>query len=314
MLIHWIKNKQKQNPTTVAEIISMLQAGMIDESTLAWHKGCAQWMPLRDLPAMQSFFNKETAPSELTPEVLETSETPEPAEVEPTEETTSENTAKDLQENLKNKSIIMLKMPTPFQRFLARMLDLSLYGFIYMIIVYFRAIPWAQHLELTNPFIWMFFIPLEAVILNHFRTTPGKALLGIRLYSIQGREGLNLPTCLKRSFLVFALGVGMMLIFSPIPLFLIAMGLSYRKLTKQGYTSWDERCQTVLLQRRKPHPMRPFLAGFLTVYLCLNTLSLMAPWLPAMHNNIIEQSPESAQMLEDFKAKLPKAMQDAWPK
>ncbi len=314
MQIHWIKDGKKQHPTTVAELISMLQTGAIDDTTLAWHKGCSQWMPLKDLPALQSFFGKETIKEEEPPSEPEQQQEHAKVETKAGEEPAkTEFSAKDLQEQLKDKSVIMLKMPTPFHRFLARMLDLCLYGFIYMLILNWRGIPWSQGLELSNPFVWFFFIPIEAAVISHFRTTPGKALLGIRLYSLQGQDGLNIGNCLKRSFLVFALGVGMMLVLSPIPIFLIALGLSYRKLTKQGYTSWDERCQTVLLQRKKPHAFRPFLAGFLTVYLYMTTLNLMAPWLPAMFENISEQSPEAAQQLEEIKAMLPEEMQKAWP-
>ncbi len=314
MLIHWIKDKQKQSPTTVAEIISMLQTGAIDDTTLAWHKGCTQWVPLKDLPALQSFFGKEiefTTPSSPAPEQ---EVTPNTESEKPEEQNAAGLSAEDLQEQIKNKSIIMLKMPSPFQRFLARMIDLTLYGFIYMLIINWRGIPWAQGLELSNPFIWMFFIPLETVIISYFHTTPGKSLLGIRLYSLNGKDGLNVGICLKRSFLVFALGVGMMLVLSPIPLFLIALGLSYHKLKKQGYTSWDERCQTVPLQRNKPHPFKTYLAGFLSIYLFLSTLSLMEPWLPAMFENIAEQSPEAAQQLEALKEMLPQELQDTWPK
>ncbi len=316
MLIHWIKDKKKQNPTTVAEIISMLQMGSISESTLAWHKGCSEWLPLKQLPALQSFFNPHSIPEteEPTSDPLPQTDGEVKSETETAPEPqAAENLAKDLQDKLKNNTLVMLKMPSAFQRFLARMLDLTLYGFIYMLIINWRAIPYSQGLELTNPFLWLPFIPLEAAIISHFRTTPGKALLGIRIYSLKGQEGLNFLACLRRSFLVFALGLGMMLVPPPIPLFLIALGLSYHKLKKQGFTSWDERCQTVVLQRDKPHAFKPFLAGFLTFYIFLSTLNLMEPWLPAMFESISEQSPEAAQKLDEIKEMMPVEIQNAWP-
>lgn len=316
MLIHWIKDKQKQRPTTVAELISKLQAGEIDENSLAWHQGCSSWVALKELPALQSFF-RENIPCDAPPPKDESESaptaTPEPSPEQSSKEPTIIIDEKSLQEKMLEQQLLVLKMPSPFQRFLARMLDLCLYGFIYMLIINWREIPYSQGLELSNPFIWLPFIPLEAAIISYFRTTPGKALLGIKLYSIKGRDGMNFAVCLKRSFLVYALGVGMMLVMSPIPLFLIALALSYRKLKNQGYTSWDERCQTVLLQRDKPHPFKPFLAGFMVCYLFTTTLGLMEPWLPAMFEQIAEQSPEAAQQLDEIKKMMPLDIQKSWP-
>lgn len=326
MIIHWIKDKKKQYPTTVAEIISLLQLGEITEESLAWHKGCASWMPLKELPALQDFFAKSSSVaslSEATPTIIEVpiapeaqpklEAAPEPESPTPQESSNTASTSSlpdDLQDKLLANKLVMLKMPSAVQRFLARMFDLALYGFLYMLLLNLREIPYSLSLELGNPFVWLPFIPLEAAVISHFRTTPGKVLLGMKLYSVKGPEGLSFGNCLRRSFLVFALGVGMMLTSFPLPLFLIALALSYRKLQKQGYTSWDERCQTVILQTKKPSKIQPFIIGVLIIYTMMSTVQLMAPWMPELIELRSEMSPEFAQFVDEYRQILPPDVQE----
>lgn len=316
MLIHWIKDKTKQNPTTVAEIISMLQLGDISEDSLAWHKGCASWMPLKELPALQDFFTKAISTPPPPPLPEESAPTPAPvassAPAAPSEPPTTSPLPVDTQENLIANKLLKLKMPSAVQRFLARMFDLALYGFLYMLMLKLREVPYSISLELSNPFVWLPFIPLEAAVISHFRTTPGKFILGMKIYSVKGPDGLGFGNCLRRSFLVFALGVGMMLTSFPLPLFLIALALSYRKLSKQGYTSWDERCQTIILQTKKPSKIQAFIIGFLILYTFLSTVQLMEPWMPELIEQRTEISPEFGQMIDQYKQMLPTEVQEEW--
>ena len=52
MRIYWIEDKKKHGPISVPEVISRVQMGELSPTTKAWHKGCEQWMPLKDLPAL----------------------------------------------------------------------------------------------------------------------------------------------------------------------------------------------------------------------------------------------------------------------
>ena len=66
-------------------------------------------------------------------------------------------------------------------------------------------------------------------------TTPGKALLKIRLRNSDGSK-LSYTDALSRSFDVFFKGVGI-----GIPIVqLITLIFAYNRLTKKGITSWDE--------------------------------------------------------------------------
>jgi uncharacterized RDD family membrane protein YckC len=144
-------------------------------------------------------------------------------------------------------------MPTParpWPRFLARQFDYILFS-----IAFGLAFP-PSFLEIiqTNGknndlavalllvFCWM---PLEAVFLATWGTTPGKAILGIRLANQDGSK-LTFGQSIARSFLVWRGGVA-----CGVPLiFLITEILAYRKLRKTGSTSWDSRLQLSVSQEQ----------------------------------------------------------------
>ncbi len=59
MDIYWIKDKSQCGPSTVPDVISLLQMGELTPETLGWHAGCKKWLPLRELPALADFLNKK---------------------------------------------------------------------------------------------------------------------------------------------------------------------------------------------------------------------------------------------------------------
>lgn len=125
----------------------------------------------------------------------------------------------------------------PWRRFAARSLDMSLFAALlqFLIFVVFRARPIPDEFGLTLIGIGFGFlyIPLEALLLHKFGTTPGKWAMGIRLEWIQGG---NLPylEAIYRSWRVWKSGMGF-----GIPVAEIVMNVAcYCKLTGRALSRW----------------------------------------------------------------------------
>lgn len=88
--------------------------------------------------------------------------------------------------------------------------------------------------EYLIPFEFFAWIPIEAMLLCTWGTTPGKFLLKTKI--VQGRkQKLDFMTALKRSFNVWFRGLGM-----GIPVInILCMLVASSKLRMLGMTSWD---------------------------------------------------------------------------
>jgi hypothetical protein len=100
--------------------------------------------------------------------------------------------------------------------------------------------PGIQALQNPTVFGWLIcasWVPVEAVLLHLFGTTPGKALFRIRLhFGEEPVKGAAFEDLLGRCARVWAFGLGFGL-----PLIgLITQIVAYRRLTRKGVTSWDE--------------------------------------------------------------------------
>lgn len=87
-------------------------------------------------------------------------------------------------------------------------------------------------------FVWIF---VEAMMLATWGTTPGKALLRVRV--TQNGQPPRFGNALSRSFRVwfFGLGIGFPLVTA------ITMLVAYNKLMKRGKTSWDRKLDLSVL-------------------------------------------------------------------
>ena len=99
----------------------------------------------------------------------------------------------------------------PWRRFFARWLDYGLWstiiGFFYIVILRIRPLPGDFGSALITIAGMALFIPVEALLLHKFGTTPGKFALGIHLESIQGGN-LSWEEALRRSCNVYVQGCG----------------------------------------------------------------------------------------------------------
>jgi len=123
----------------------------------------------------------------------------------------------------------------PWMRLLARALDYSLFFLVLLAIrkFFLGQLPFGK-MENYIPFEFFVWIPIEALLLSTWGTTPGKFFLKTKLK--QGkREKLDFMTALKRSFSVWLRGLGM-----GIPIFsFFCLLVAFNKLKMVHITSWD---------------------------------------------------------------------------
>ena len=117
------------------------------------------------------------------------------------------------------------------------MMDLALFSFL----VGLALDPVAADFDPENPdygFLAVSFflvVLLEAVSIALWGTTPGKALLRVRLRRRDGGR-LTFRGSVERAFRVFVVGEGMLL---PVVV-VVCMAFSFQRLMSRGLTWWDE--------------------------------------------------------------------------
>lgn len=132
-----------------------------------------------------------------------------------------------------------LEQVRPWVRYFARMLDYFLASIVSSVVlavvspVYFASEDSEFGVTWLALLVW---IPIEAVLLATWGTTPGKALLRTRIVPTDGDDSIDFATALNRATRVWFSGVG-----TGFPIvFLFTMGSAYGKLNKTGSTSWDQ--------------------------------------------------------------------------
>lgn len=131
----------------------------------------------------------------------------------------------------------------PWIRFLARFFDYSLF---FLLLWGIRTVAGGQfplgRFEHLIPFEFFVWIPIEALLLSTWGTTPGKFFLRTELK--QGRKTrLDYFTALKRSFNVWFRGLGLGI---PIVIFLCLL-VAYHRLRVFRQTSWDREENIIVL-------------------------------------------------------------------
>jgi len=91
-----------------------------------------------------------------------------------------------------------------------------------------------------------YLIFFEPMMLSSFGTTPGKALLGIKIRRALSGKKISYTTGMKRGSLLWLNGMGMGIPF----IAFFTMIFAYSKLKRNGITSWDERCGISVIHDR----------------------------------------------------------------
>ena len=116
------------------------------------------------------------------------------------------------------------------------MMDGMFFGLPCVIIIGFIHEPLLELPDVILGIIIMFlYVFVEPIMLSAWGTTPGKALLNVRLRKAHG-DKLSYGEALQRSVNVWARGLGV-----GIPIVALFTQINaYNRLTKEGMTSWDK--------------------------------------------------------------------------
>ncbi len=99
----------------------------------------------------------------------------------------------------------------PVRRFIARMADYTLLRLIvrFVIIVILRVRPLSDFWSnVINYGCLLLSVPLQAILLHYFATTPGKWLMGIQVYSYKGKK-LDIANAMQREWEALLYGYGL---------------------------------------------------------------------------------------------------------
>jgi hypothetical protein len=158
--------------------------------------------------------------------------------------------------------VVVQEGPTPWRRFWARMIDIFLISFFSL-----------------SPFLLLIWIPIEAAFLATWGYTPGKWFLGIRVTDQEGKK-LNFDTAIHRAFLVWLKGLCLGIYIG----WIVSCPIAYRKLKREGKTSWDKDLLVKVEQEEVPTGRKIFLAILLFFYFVLSA-SIMMMIMSSMHMN-----------------------------
>jgi len=203
-------------PHSQFTLIERIREGKLTGDELVWRLGMPEWVRLKDLEDLQSYWP------------------------------VSEDTIAKAEE-ARQIARTELDRPQPWLRFWARLLDYFWFGLcVWMVLSTLlpaSALKWVLHLALTgvplNSAIFLLYVPVEAWMLSRKGTTPGKALLRVQVSKLDG----NLPTyeqALARSFQVFIKGVALWLPF----ISLLAMSWWRVRVMQKGSAPWDDANET----------------------------------------------------------------------
>ena len=209
---YYVNGDKQVGPVFAETIQEMLSAGALNSNTQVWAEGFDNWKPIRNVDDFH--YNYPTnipPPPQMTATSSKGIQTPE----------------------------ISGPQIRPWVRYWARMMDMILFGLLIgfvLYIVYPPAIKIKINDTLLGLILLFVYLFVEPIMLTSWGTTPGKALLKVRLRKSTGHK----PTyseALSRSFSVWLMGSGL-----GIPLVsLITLITAYNKLTKNRITTWDEK-------------------------------------------------------------------------
>jgi len=203
---YYVFENEKKGPVFESELIDLFKSGKLPINSLVWTREMKDWVPAVDVI-----------------ELVRQTNTPPPIP-----EFGDKNRIKDE---------LGCPQVRPWVRYWARLIDVIIFGLVLGI---FIGIFYPSALEMSENSLGivmlLMYVFIEPAMLASWGTTPGKAILKIRVRNSKGAN-LSYTEALTRSFKVYILGLGLGL---PI-VSLITNIVAYVRLTKEGITSWDEQ-------------------------------------------------------------------------
>jgi hypothetical protein len=252
-LWHYVRDGQPVGPITHADLCTLFAQKDLPIETLVWHEGLSDWLAATGVEDFRGIWGKSFGRRGNTPPPLPAytgmhavgmpavpamapgmspaiapapfAQPVESLTVRPTLEMRGRNRPPDPRWE---------KAPQlrPWIRYWARTLDHQLL-FIVACLVYLPTNFWQFLAFFYGAFLAgaLFFFPLQLVL---FGRTFGKWVFGIHLENEEG-EPLTMSQAIAREWGVFLNGMGLGILFLPI----FTMITAYRRLMREGATSWD---------------------------------------------------------------------------
>jgi uncharacterized RDD family membrane protein YckC len=243
MDVYVMKEGRRTGPFQPFRLREMLEDGTLVPGDAVWHEGMAEWKPLVETESLSIVLDKEKEPA--------TTATEEPPERKPVPRTPLNS---DQEATL---ALMRARRALAGRRFFARHIDMLLVGAatVGSATAWGLSDVWSLHLPdtifilLAPALVWLL---LEPLLLTLWGTTPGKALLGLRVEREEGGRP-SVKQAYLRSVLVWGGGMGFGLRAEYL-LPVAQWGYSWWMLQKRGTTLWDRTAGTVVrasrLQRR----------------------------------------------------------------
>jgi uncharacterized RDD family membrane protein YckC len=240
-------NEERQGPFSLYKAGELIEAGTVDGDTLGWHRGLNVWIPVSEIPSLAAILpevsktvgvpiapvSRKASPPPLLPkpEPMAVPTGPAPAEMRPARHALRRFGARMFDYSLVT-SLVFLTSGFEFPQLQPGQ---TFNDFFHTYLEVMQQ-PEAVALARTQFFALICWHLLEAVLLHMFRTTPGKALFGIKVVAPDGSV-LTIPRALGRSFYVYVMGVG----FYTAPFILVGMIFSLIRLLTTGQAMWDQQ-------------------------------------------------------------------------
>lgn len=217
---YYANEGQQIGPIDEPEFLDLIAAGGITRETQVWTEGLEQWVPAGDveglIPSVADGLPEQSFQHYAFPETVTDTSPP-----------VDKGQAKAHKAQVKAQT---------WNRYWARLIDFCAICFCggFIIAILFPS-GIAMSDALFGVIMLFVYVFIEAAMLSSWGTTPGKALLRIRLRKDDGSK-LLYGEALNRSFKVWLKGEGF-----GIPLInFITNIIAYKRLMKNGITSWDE--------------------------------------------------------------------------
>lgn len=245
---YFIENGERSGPVVDDQFKSLFVSGRLNAETYVWTKGMENWIKAG---LVDNFLPRDIVPpAPPISDSMANSRSPEPDVSGP--------------------------QVRPWVRYWARQLDYAFWGIAFGIPLAFIYEPILNLPTIVLGFIFLVpFVLTEATLLSTWGTTPGKALLKIRVRRLNGDKP-SFGQAFGRTADVIFRGVGLWI---PIVAFFTHI-TAYYKLTRNGITSWD-KAGGFAVEHRSVGYVRAFLVaiGLFGIFVILVLLGMQEQYV-----------------------------------